>query len=135
VSLLVFITLLLALVSFMVTVLIIGLQNQARAKAKRARPHISDAGLRELLRQNRMDEAIELYQRFTGVDIFSARDAVAATQRDLRLSDAEAEMRRLLRLGDKASAIEAYQQVTGAPLAEALAAVEALEQKSAGKKP
>ena len=44
---------------------------------KKAPPHtVSDHGLRRLIEQGRIEEAIEAYRLFTGVDVYTARDAV-----------------------------------------------------------
>jgi len=127
-SMLVFLFLLVAFDAF-VLVLVLSRKNTSRTdKAKAARQPASDAGVRDLVAQGQMDEAVDVYRRFTGVDVFTAKSAVLDMQTEMRLSSSEPEIRRLLRLGDKAGAIETYQQATGVPLADALAAVEAMEQ-------
>lgn len=45
------------------------------------------AGIRDMLEAGQVDEAVEIYQKFTGVDQYSARDAVDEIQRELRLGD------------------------------------------------
>lgn len=87
----------------------------------------ADAGLRDLIAAGELQEAEELYQRFTGVDEFTARDAVADLAREIRLTQISTQVQQALDTGDKAAAIEAYQAQTGASLAEALAYVEALQ--------
>lgn len=127
-SLLIFLILLGAFFALIVSMAVMSQQNRTKAKARQPYQTISDAGVRDLVAQGRIDEAIDLYQRFTGVDLFTAQDAVADMQRELQLSNTEADIRRRLRLGDKAGAIEKYQQATGADLKESLAAIEAMEQ-------
>jgi hypothetical protein len=92
-------------------------------------PQATDAGVRQLILEGRIDEATDLYQRFTGVDVFTAKDAIADIQRELKLSDVEGGIRDYLEAGDKAAAIEYYQDQTGAELAEALEVVEILQEK------
>jgi|GEM_PF-4540478 len=87
----------------------------------------SDAGIRDLLVQNRISEAIDLYQRFTGVDEFTARKAIEDMEREVRLSVFNQDLRDILKDHGKAAAIEAYQAGTGSDLAEALAYVEEME--------
>ncbi len=121
--------LLMAAVIIAVLVRMIINQNQT-AKQKNAQSSLSDAGVRDLLAQGRDDEALQIYQRFTGVDLFTAKDAIADLKREVQLGEMEKDLKRRLRLGDKAGAIEQYQQATGANLAEALAIIEAMEQKN-----
>ena len=45
-------------------------------KKKKAAADNQDAGIRDLIADGRMDEAIEVYQRFAGVDAYTAKDAV-----------------------------------------------------------
>ena len=87
----------------------------------------SDAGIRDLILASKIDEAIDLYQRFTGVDKFTARDAVEDMEREIRLSTFDKDLNYILGEHGKAAAIEAYQAGTGSDLAEALAYVENLE--------
>lgn len=87
------------------------------------------AGVRDLLAAGDVDGAVKLYAQFTGVDQFTARDAIRTLQHEIQLEEMEEDLRRLLRLGDKAAAIEAYQRATDADLAEALDAIETLELK------
>lgn len=58
-------------------------------------------GIRELLRRGRRDEALKVYQSFTAVDLFTAEDAIAALEEEMRMQgvlplhdDAEDEQRR-----------------------------------------
>lgn len=87
----------------------------------------SDAGVRDLIMQDRIQDAIDLYQRFTGVDQFTARKAVEDMQREVRLSVFNDDLHDILKEHGKAAAIEAYQAGTGSDLAEALAYVEEME--------
>jgi len=87
----------------------------------------SDAGVRELILDNEIEEATDLYQRFTGVDEFSARRAIEDMEREIRLSTFRQDMEDILKKQGKAAAIEAYQAGTGSNLEEALAYVEEIE--------
>ncbi|MCA0455226.1 MAG: ribosomal protein L7/L12 [Chloroflexi bacterium] len=53
------------------------------AKKKKAAADNSDAGIRDLILDGRIDEAVEVYQRFAGVDAYTARDAVDEIAREL----------------------------------------------------
>ena len=52
---------------------------------------MDDSGIRDLLRAGQQAEAIRVYQQFTGIDQFTAREAVRQIEREMRLSDGEAE--------------------------------------------
>ena len=56
------------------------------AKKKKAAYDAQDAGIRDLIQAGRLDEAVEIYQKFAGVDAYTARDAVDEIARDLHLS-------------------------------------------------
>lgn len=56
-------------------------------KKKKAAYDTADAGIRDLIQEGRMDEAIEIYQKFAGVDAYTARDAVNEIARDVTSSD------------------------------------------------
>ena len=43
----------------------------------------SDDGLRDLIIAGKIEEAVEVYQKFAGVDKFSARDAIQQLQEEL----------------------------------------------------
>lgn len=87
----------------------------------------TDAGLRDLILNGQLEEAVTVYQKFTGVDSFTAQKAIEQLGRELRLSDnMRQKVGKLLKRDNKAAAIEAYQQATGADLAEALEYVESL---------
>ena len=99
-------------------------------KSKEAK--LQDAGIRDLVIEGRIGEAVEIYQRFTGIDEIAARKYVTDMEREIRLSDETYQaVSHLLKTEGKAAAIEAYQEQTGAVLADALAYVEAIEK---GKK-
>jgi len=55
-------------------------------KKKKAAYDMQDAGIRDLIQAGRLDEAVEIYQKFAGVDAYTARDAVDEIARDLHLS-------------------------------------------------
>ena len=48
---------------------------------------MSDAGIRDLIAEGKIEEAIEIYRQFAGVDKFSAEEAIKDIQRDMRLGD------------------------------------------------
>ncbi|MGJ3237415.1 MAG: hypothetical protein ACFE0Q_01790 [Anaerolineae bacterium] len=108
-----------------------ALNRSSQEKAKKAkRAQLPDAdGLRELIMAEQIDEAVDLYQRFTGVDIFTAREAVQDMSREIRLGTFESDVVYILKAQGKAAAIEAYQAGTGSDLAEALEYVETLEKR------
>jgi len=56
-------------------------------KKKKAAYDAQDAGIRDLIQDGRIDEAIAIYQKFAGVDEYTARDAVDEIARDIHLSD------------------------------------------------
>lgn len=88
----------------------------------------SDAGVRELILASKIDEAIDLYKRFTGVDEFTARQAIEDMEREVRLSTFNQDLMYILNEHGKAAAISAYQAGTGSDLEEALTYVEELEE-------
>ncbi|MCU0512137.1 MAG: hypothetical protein MUE40_06150 [Anaerolineae bacterium] len=110
-----------------------GLKALPGLKKGPARPAVSDAGLRDLLAQNRFDDAVKAYQAFAGTDIFSAREAVAALQQRMQAEadDApdplNAAVARLVARGDTGAAIALYRQTHDVDAAEARQAVAALE--------
>lgn len=53
-------------------------------KKKQAAYDAHDAGIRDLIRDGRLTEAVEIYRKFAGVDPYTARDAVARIERELR---------------------------------------------------
>jgi ribosomal protein L7/L12 len=86
-----------------------------------------------LIREGRIAEAIAVYRLFAGVDEYTAMDAVAALEDDIRQGDQEvdalddARIRALLAQGNKIEAIKVYRAQTGLGLKAAKDAVEALE--------
>ena len=102
---------------------------QPRKKRAKIGELPADAGIRDLIAEGKMREAVDLYRRFTGTDEFSAREAVEAMRREMRLSQVPDEVRHLMKQGEKARAIETYQALTGANLDEALQVVESVENK------
>ncbi len=51
---------------------------------KKAPTHtVSDHGLRRLIEQGQIEEAVEAYRLFTGVDVYTARDAVNQMRREM----------------------------------------------------
>lgn len=107
--------------------------EKRREKKKQKEKHgelPSDAGVRDLVAQGRIQQAVDLYRQFTGVDEFSARAVIDDMVREVRLSDSvDSEIRRLLKSQNKAGAIQSYQDATGADLAEALEYVERQQEK------
>ena len=55
-------------------------------KERHPEESLSDAGIRDMLAAGRFDEAVRAYQLFTGVDQFTAQDAVTERWQQLRLS-------------------------------------------------
>lgn len=102
--------------------------RQTKQKTSRKRGQLpEDAGIRDLIAQGKMDAAIDLYQQFTGVDIFTAKDAVEQMAAEHRLSLRDDALRMVLAERGKAAAIQAYQEDTGADFDAALKHVERLE--------
>jgi hypothetical protein len=100
---------------------------QPKSKQKQAELPM-DAGLRDLIQEGRIQEATELYRRFTGIDEMAAQNYVRNMAREIRLSDESYQaVKRLLKTEGKAAAIEAYQSQTGVELADALEYVESIE--------
>lgn len=104
-------------------------QDEQDARKAKSGDLPTDAGIRDLIVQGRMDDAEELYRRFTGVDPFTARAAIDDMEREMRLSGIESEVVERLNQDDRAGAIQAYQAMTGADLAEALDYVETLQKQ------
>ena len=50
--------------------------DERGGKKKKAAYDAQDAGIRDLIQAGRLDEAVEIYQKFAGVDAYTARDAV-----------------------------------------------------------
>jgi len=53
-------------------------------KKKKASYDAQDAGIRDLIQDGRLDEAVEIYQKFAGVDEYTARDAVDEIARQIK---------------------------------------------------
>jgi ribosomal protein L7/L12 len=90
------------------------------------------AGVRDLIAEGRIDEAVKVYAAFMGVDEFTARNAIEKMQREdgaeTRLStESMDEVRTLLDAGNKIEAIKAYREMTGLGLKEAKDEVERME--------
>ena len=105
-------------------------RSMMQSKGRQPESDIRADGIRDLVQAGDMERAIDAYQRFTGVDAFTARAAVETLQTQWRDESLHDEVERFLRLGDKAGAIEMVQQQHGVRLADALATVEAVEQQS-----
>jgi ribosomal protein L7/L12 len=94
--------------------------------------------VRDLLKEGRIDEAIEVYRKFAGVDEYTAKDAVWKIEQDMKYeADAEARLSAepehdpyimsLVTAGKKIEAIKVYRERTGTGLKEAKDAIDALE--------
>ena len=91
------------------------------------------AGVKDLLLEGRIDEAVQVYSAFMGVDEFTARDAINDLERELM---AEANLSEivdmdtihdLLAEGKKIEAVKHYREQTGTDLASAKRAIDELE--------
>lgn len=103
-------------------------------KKKRASYDKPDAGVRDLIKEGRINEAIEVYQKFAGVDEYTARDAVAEIEYEIRqgkdpevADDTDDRIRNLVLEGKKIEAIKLYREMTGLGLKEAKDAVDGME--------
>ena len=90
------------------------------------------AGVRDLLAEGRIDEAVKVYAAFMGVDEFTARAAVEQMQREDsavgRLSDENMdEIRAALQEGNKIVAIKLYREYSGLGLKEAKDIIDQME--------
>lgn len=97
---------------------------------------LADAGgVRDLLADGRRDEAVTLYQRFAGVDQYTAQDAVADIERQMRLADGpqgltlleRSELKQLVLAGRKIEAVKRYRELTGQDLLEAKTAIDEIQ--------
>lgn len=52
-------------------------------KKKSPQLRLQDSGIRDLIEADQIDEAAEVYQKFAGVDEYTARDAVEQIKRNL----------------------------------------------------
>ncbi len=99
-------------------------------KGKRYLSHIPDgAGIRDLVEEGRIEEAIKVYAAFMGVDEFTARDVIQDMQRESvalhNLSDVDlSEIRRFASQGKKLTAVQLYAELTGVSLSDAKQFVE-----------
>lgn len=50
---------------------------------------LPDAGLRDLIQDGKIDAAVDAYKLFTGVDQYTARDAILQIEREIRLAEDE----------------------------------------------
>ena len=93
------------------------------------------AGLRDLVAGGSIDEAIDIYQKFAGVDYYSAKDAVGAIQSELEggdggeTDDLDARVARLVADGHKIEAVKLYREATGLGLKEAKDAVDEIQRQ------
>lgn len=58
-----------------------------KAKKRKGFYDSANAGLRDLVEAGRIDEAVETYRKFAGVDEYTARDAIAELERESHLKD------------------------------------------------
>lgn len=106
----------------------------APMKNKRALPDVeTGAGLRDLITAGRMDEAVQVYAQFMGVDQFTAQDSVERLQQVMVAEGAigDDQMLRIQRLVDEdetAEALVEYQRLTGADLDTAEAVIDSLRE-------
>jgi ribosomal protein L7/L12 len=102
--------------------------------------NLQGEGVRDLVEAGKIDEAVEVYAKFAGVDIYSAKDAVAEIQREPEASDhlsdaasaADPQIVALVQQGKKIEAIKIYRERTGLGLKEAKDAVEQIEREMKG---
>lgn len=93
------------------------------------------AGLRDMVAEGKVEEAIDVYVKFAGVDYYTAKDAVEAIQRSLQGDDSgaaenlDARVSRLMADGRKIEAIKIYREATGLGLKEAKDAVEDIDRQ------
>ena len=90
------------------------------------------AGVRDLIAEGRIDEAVKVYAAFMGVDEFTARNAIDQMQRadeaETRLSsEGMDKVWSLLNSGNKIEAIKAYREMTGLGLKEAKDEIDRME--------
>ena len=48
---------------------------------------MSDAGIRDLIAQGKIEEAVNIYRKFAGVDQFTAQEIISKIQQEMRLAD------------------------------------------------
>jgi len=114
---------------------------EEQAEKKKAPTYdVQDAGVRDLIQEGRIDEAIEVYRKFAGVDEYTAKDAVWKIEQDMKTESSEARLAddaiepaadpyilSLLAAGNKIEAIKAYREQTGLGLKEAKDAIDQIE--------
>ncbi len=100
--------------------------EKRKQKKKQAADLPSDAGIRALIAEGQVEDAVDLYRRFTGVDEFAAQSAIEDIQREIRLGQFDQDLHFILNDHGKAAAIQAYQAGTGSEFDEALAYIEKL---------
>lgn len=92
---------------------------------------MSNAGIRDLLDAGKFEEAVDAYRTFTGVDTFTARNAVEELQREIDRviisAGNDTEIWQALRDGKKIEAVKLYRQIYNVGLKEAKDAVDAME--------
>lgn len=106
---------------------VIANPDAPESKARSASSSLSDAGLRDLIAEGDIVQAIEVYQQFAGVDYYTAKAAVEDLEREMRLGDEpatgdvndDAELQELMAAGKKINAIKRYRELTGVGLKEA----------------
>lgn len=106
--------------------------EEAITGKKKAAYDAQDAGIRDLIQEGRIDEAIEVYRKFAGVDEYTAMDAIAGLEDEIRQGEDKTLpqdnlIHDLLRQGKKIEAIKLYRERTGLGLKEAKDAVEAMQ--------
>jgi len=112
-----------------------AMRNPEGRKKSRSPRRIVDtdgAGVRDLIAEGRIEEAIDIYASFMGIDEYSARDAINEMRRELevgsRLSDDNFDtVRDLVEQGKKIEAIKVYRELTGTSLKEAKDFVDDME--------
>jgi hypothetical protein len=71
-------------VLFVGGVMLYAMFDKSKAVKPKSLPsNTIDAGIRDLLEEGREDEAVEVYQKFAGVDEYTARDMVEKIKREM----------------------------------------------------
>lgn len=98
--------------------------------------NFTPAGILDLLEEGRFDEAVDVYSKFTGVDRFTAQEAIERLQHG-GLTGAEwVEILDELRAGRKINALKLYRQISNVNLREAKETIDELErEQQAGRDP
>jgi len=88
------------------------------------------AGIRDLIASGKLDEAVQVYAAFMGVDKFTAEKAIEEMQReDDATINLSSEIHDLLAENRKIQAIKRYRETMGVSLKEAKNAVEEMERR------